>query len=229
MIMVDARVARDAQGQPLASPEIVIVVDMLPKRSDGDRASTSPSAASRRWPSRSAEREDRRGPHLHARALRADRRQEGRRALQGLEVGGTRSSCSARLEGRRRLHADGSGFESEIWGDVDVMAPAFNRTGGYQSLTRAADRPVRARGVQRGSEARTRTCSCRSASERAVLRGPGGPARQRPDRRWPASSAVVMGIGAVFGAMNTMYAHRRRRARARSARCARSASRASRS
>ena len=27
--------------------------------------------------------------------------------------------------------SDGSGFESEVWGDVEVLAPAFNRAGGY--------------------------------------------------------------------------------------------------
>ncbi len=30
--------------------------------------------------------------------------------------------------------ADGSAFESEIWGDVDVIGPAFNR-GGYHWVT----------------------------------------------------------------------------------------------
>ena len=33
------------------------------------------------------------------------------------------------------FEADGSGFESEIWGDLDVMATAFNRNNGFTSLT----------------------------------------------------------------------------------------------
>jgi putative ABC transport system permease protein len=38
------------------------------------------------------------------------------------------------------FEADGSGFESEIWGDLDVMAPAFNRNNAFTSITlRLAD------------------------------------------------------------------------------------------
>ena len=31
--------------------------------------------------------------------------------------------------------AQGSSFETEVWGDLGVMASVFNREGGYQSLT----------------------------------------------------------------------------------------------
>ena len=33
------------------------------------------------------------------------------------------------------FEANGGGFESEVWGDLDVIAAAFNRRGGYQSVT----------------------------------------------------------------------------------------------
>ena len=51
------------------------------------------------------------------------------------------------------FEADGSGFESEIWGDAEVMAPAFNRSGGYQSLTVRLVDPTTLTRVQRGAEA----------------------------------------------------------------------------
>ena len=41
------------------------------------------------------------------------------------------------------FEADGSGFESEIWGDLEVMGPAFNRNNGYSSLTLRLTDPLR--------------------------------------------------------------------------------------
>ena len=121
--------------------------------------------------------------------------------------------------------ADGSGFESEIWGDLEVMGPAFNRSNGYQSLTLRLKNPSDVEHVQRRPAAEPERCRCRCDVRAAVLRQPG---RRRAQALLALAVfvAVVMGIGAVFGAMNTMYgivAHER----ARSARCARSASRAS--
>ena len=44
--------------------------------------------------------------------------------------------------------ADDASFESEVWGDVDLMMPAFQRNG-YQSVTVEADRSVGVRVVRR--------------------------------------------------------------------------------
>jgi putative ABC transport system permease protein len=100
--------------------------------------------------------------------------------------------------------AEGSSFESEIWGDVNVTASAFNRVGGYQSLAvRMADP------------------SQIAAWNEEAQRNPRLQVRLWPERRYyedqaglvgPALLAlalfvtVVMAVGAVFGAMNTMYA-----------------------
>jgi ABC-type antimicrobial peptide transport system permease subunit len=102
------------------------------------------------------------------------------------------------------FEAAGGSFESEVWGDVDVMAAAFNRRGGYQSLTlRLADR--------------TKLASLASDFEK----NPRLQVTVKPERAYyeeqagPVGAALlflalfvstVMGIGAVFGAMNTMYA-----------------------
>ena len=46
--------------------------------------------------------------------------------------------------------SEGSGFESEIWGDVDVMGPAFNRSERLPVADAAAEGPVDGGGVRRG-------------------------------------------------------------------------------
>ena len=133
--MVDSRVARDAQGRPLASPEIVVVA-------------TLPTHSDRR-------RRERHGPRRLADGVRRCGRASG-----SWRAGSSRRACTswssasrppiatrARRSGRPSsssagagqvvgvFSSEGSGFESEIWGDVDVMGPAFNRANGYQSLT----------------------------------------------------------------------------------------------
>src|SRR2546425_9243035 len=100
--------------------------------------------------------------------------------------------------------ASGSSFESEIWGDLDVMGPAFNRAGGQSSLTvRLADPK---------SLARFNT---------DIKANPQFQLEMHEERQYYNDQAgftanallglamfvsIVMGIGAVFGAMNTMYA-----------------------
>ena len=73
--------------------------------------------------------------------------------------------------------ADDASFESEVWGDVDLMMPAFQRNG-YQSVDREADRSV---GVRRRSRRRlppTRgSISSRSASGTTTTASRPPPAR----------------------------------------------------
>ena len=56
-------------------------------------------------------------------------------ATTGLEVGGSIKLQRKSWQVVGIFTSEGSGFESEIWGDYDALAPVFNRAGGYQSLT----------------------------------------------------------------------------------------------
>ena len=102
------------------------------------------------------------------------------------------------------FEADGSSFESEVWGAVDVMASVFNRQGGYQSVTVKLADPGQL-----------------AAWADEVKANPRLPVDLKPepkfyeDQAGPVAGALmaltvfvsfVMAIGAVFGAMNTMYA-----------------------
>ena len=148
--MVDHRIAHDAQGRVLASPEIMVVNNM-PRRQDGESVNVVVRGVTlMAFEVRSSVR-DRRGPRFHAGALRAGRRHAGAAAYVGLDVGQSITLQRRSWTVVGVFEADGSGFESEIWGDLDVMAPAFNRSNAFHLDHAAAGGPLTGRhqGVRR--------------------------------------------------------------------------------
>jgi putative ABC transport system permease protein len=203
MIMVDSRVARDAQGRPLASPEIVVVAS-LPRKADGTDVNVTVRGVSQQA------FEVRQGVHVI----------RGRRFTPGLYelIVGTKAAdryrdadigSTIRLQRRAWtvvgvFAADGNGFESEVWGDVDVMAPAFHRANGYQSLTLRLTDPSSVTAFDKDLQANP-NMQVQMTSERAYYeQQAGGTASALV--ALAVFVGVVMGIGAIFGAMNTMYA-----------------------
>lgn len=98
----------------------------------------------------------------------------------------------------------GSAFESEIWGDNAVLMPALDREGAFQSITFRMRDPGQFDELKRRLEADPRLgvqvqterefYASQSALLANVLRGAG------------IIITLIMAIGAIFGAMNTMYA-----------------------
>ena len=107
--------------------------------------------------------------------------------------------------------AGGSGFESEVWGDDAVLMPALNREDAFQSVTFRMRDPARFAALKQELE----------ADRRLGI-------QVRTERAWYSEQSAVMGqvirvggvfitlimaIGAIFGAMNTMFAAVRQRGR----------------
>ena len=100
--------------------------------------------------------------------------------------------------------ADGSAFESEVWGDNAVLMPAFDRTDAFQSVTfrmrdpaHFAELKKRLEGDPRlGVQVKTERefYSEQSQMLAGVIRVAG------------VFITLIMAVGAIFGAMNTMYA-----------------------
>ena len=202
-VMVDDRVRRDALGNPLASPEIFVVA-ALPRKDTGAATNVSlrgikPVALAVRH-----------GVRLVRGRMFTTGLNElivGRKAAEryaGVDVGSV-----VRLQRRDWLitgvfEANGGGFESEVWGDLDVLAPAFQRRGGYQSVTlRLADpSAVTAFNDELAKNPRMQVQLIQERKyyddQSAQVSG--------PLMALAIFVALVMGIGAVFGAMNTMYA-----------------------
>jgi ABC-type lipoprotein release transport system permease subunit len=199
----DSRIARGNDGTPLVSPELVIVI-AIPKRRDGELTNIGVRGVT------SAAFNVRNGV-----ALVEGRRVQpglfeimvGRHAqnhIRGLDVGSRVFMMKNEFKVVGVFSAEGSSFESEIWGDLDAMASAFNRAGTESSLTvRLADPNMLSifdRELQANPQYRLQMID-----ERQYYEDQAGPLIELL-RGLAAFVAVVMGIGAVFAAMNTMYA-----------------------
>jgi putative ABC transport system permease protein len=99
--------------------------------------------------------------------------------------------------------SEGSGFESEVWGDVDAMGPAFNRSNGYQSLTLRLKDASAAKAFDAELQ-KNPAMQVQLQGERDFYEKQAGPTATTLTRL-AVFVGVVMGIGAIFGAMNTMY------------------------
>jgi putative ABC transport system permease protein len=200
-VMVDGRVARDEIGNPLASPEIFVVASL--PRLDGRVANVSlrgvkPAA------------------FVVRHGVRVVRGRPFTRGLNELIIGrkaaaryaGVAIGSTIRLQRRDWLitgvfEANGGGFESELWGDLDVLAPAFQRRGGYQSVTIRLKDPdsVTAFNAELSKNPRMQV---QLIQERKYYDDQSANV-SLPLLGLAIFVAIVMGVGAVFGAMNTMY------------------------
>jgi putative ABC transport system permease protein len=202
LVIVDSRVARDADGRPLASPEVFVVAS-LPRR-DGVVTNVSLRGVTARA------FEVRHGVTIvRGRRFRPGLNEliVGKRAAEryaGVDVGDT-----VRLQRRDFtvvgiFEANGGGFESEVWGDLDVMAAAFNRRAGFQSVTLRLADPASVAAFNDDLQRNPRL-QVQLIQERQYYDDQSAQVSM-PLMGLAVFVAIVMGIGAVFGAMNTMYA-----------------------
>ncbi len=194
-------ILKDADGKPIVSPEIVVVAN-LPKKSTGTDANV-----------------EIRGVGAQASALRPEQRiVEGRMFTPGLRemiVGKGARSQFAGLDPGSSISLNnqqwtivgafesGDAHESELQGDVETISTAYRR-GGFQSVSVRLTSPqafdafkaALASDPRMKVEAKTTLDYYTAQSERlsTVIRYVG------------ITIAVIMAIGAIFGALNSMYA-----------------------
>ena len=202
-VIVDERIARAGDGQPLVSSEIVVVANLL-RREDGKPTNVTLRGVS------SKAFEVREGIKVvKGRSFTpgidevivgvriADR-------IAGLQVGETFKAQKRTWTVVGHFEAEGGAFESEIWGDIDVMGPAFQRTGGANSvvfrLKDVSTLPAFAAEVTASKELQHELIA-----EKTYYENQSAPIAT-PLLALTGFVALVMGVGAVFGALNTMYA-----------------------
>ena len=194
-------VLHDAQDRPVASAEVVVVSN-VPKRSTGTDANVEVRGVGAQvWKLRPEVR------IVSGRRFEPGLREliVGRGALaqfRGLETGSTvlLNGQAWKVAGG---FASGDSHESEIWGDAESVAAAYRRSG-FQSvsvrLRDAADfdgfKAALAGDPRLRVDVETTRDYYSKQSERltTVIRAIG------------FGVAVIMALGAVFGALNTMYA-----------------------
>ena len=203
LVEVDARIARDAEGKPMVSPEIVIVANLKRKIDDAPTNITVRGVTPKAF-------EVRNGIRIVAGRNFTPGLNEiivGQKLtirLKGVELGDEIPIQRPRWKVVGVFTAEGSAFESEIWGDYDTMGPAFLRGGGQNSLTvRLVDPSKRAEFDKEIRE--NPQMQLQMDGERDYYTNQSGPVTG-PLLALAIFVSVVMGIGAVFGAMNTMYA-----------------------
>jgi putative ABC transport system permease protein len=203
MIVVDDRVARDAQGQPIASWELVVVIG-LPRASDGQQANVTLRAVTPRA-------FDVRGgiTVVEGRTFTPglDEVIVGRKLttrIKGLELGGHVKYQQKLFKIVGTFESAGGAFESEVWGDYDTFAAIFQRGAGSNSLVVRMKDPATIPELDRWIRAQPQM-QLQALPERKYYEEQAGPLA-RILRGLATFVAAVMGIGAVFGAINTMYA-----------------------
>lgn len=199
----DPRVARGSDGAPMVSPELVAVV-ALPRRGDGEltnvgvRGVTRAALNLRPGVSIVAGRLAQTGLFEIAVGIRAQNR------IRGLNIGSRVSLMRHEFEVVGVFAAQGSAFESELWGNFEAMASAFNRPGTENSLTVRLTNPNVLPTFDRDLEANLQY-PLTMTDERKYYEGQAGSLVELL-RGLAAFVGFVMGTGAVFAAMNTMYA-----------------------
>ncbi len=201
-IVANAPGVAKAEGKPLVSPELFVVVN-LPMRDGGSDANV---------PLRGVESQAFR---VHDEIKIVDGRQfrwgsneviVGRNALRqfvGVEKGANLKFGSSYWKVVGIFEAGGSVSESEIWTDAAVLSPAYRRGASYQS---ALVRLASPGNFQQFKDALT-------ADPRLnvkVIRETDYYAEQSRVMRGLITGlafivSLLMGLGAIFGALNTMY------------------------
>ena len=203
VLAADPAVARGPAGEPLALPELVVLVNLV-RRSDPTLSSNVTV----------------RGVDARVLDLRPEvRLREGRLFRPGLDEVVVGGRLGARFVGCRLgetlrmgghdwrvvgvFDAGGSGFDSEIWGDCEAFLPVFERSE-YSSLTVRLRDAALLPALQARLEADPRL-RVEARVEREYYRAQAGQLAA-VIRGLGLFLVVVMAAGAVFGALNTMYA-----------------------
>jgi putative ABC transport system permease protein len=203
LVAVDPRIALGSDGKPLASCEVVVITARPVKQTGYPTNITfrgvTPTAFKVRNGIKVVE-----GRMFQPGLFEVIVGKRIADRLQGVNVGDVIPIQRKNWKVVGLFTADGSSFESEIWGDYDAMAPAIGRNGGCESLTARLTKPSALAGFDKDLRANPQF-QLQADSEKTYYENLAGPTAGAL-MGLAAFVAIVMGIGAMFGAMNTMYA-----------------------
>jgi putative ABC transport system permease protein len=195
-------IAKDSHGEPMASGEWVVVI-VLPRKDgtgevnvsvrgmmpDGLELRPNVKLVEGRWFA-PGQREVVVGRNIHSR-------------FSGTNVGDTLDFGKGKWTVVGVFDAGGTAYDSEIWSDVNQMAPDFDRTGGYSSAYLRATDPVAADALKNrvSDDQRLKLEGSLETEYFAKQTSSGGAIKFVG-----TFVAFIMAIGSIFAAMNTMYA-----------------------
>jgi putative ABC transport system permease protein len=194
-------IARNAEGEPVISADVLVLVN-LPRRNHGGEANVLLRGVTPRG------KELRPQVHLVAGRWFEPGKREAvvsaklAKRFANFDVGQSFKSGSATLTVVGWLAGGGSAFDSECWLDADECRAIFERNLYSSFLIRAVDAAAGEKFIQR-IEADRRF---KLKAEREVEYYRKQTMTAAPIKWLGSFLAVTMSIGAVFAAMNTMYA-----------------------
>ena len=194
-------IARDQDGKPKASAEIAVVVN-LPRRESGQSSNVTLRGLSEVGFSLRPQIK-----LVEGRMFRPDVGESIVSKKIADRFSGVGLGQTIQL-GRRALtivgvfDASGSSFDSEMWSSVNDVADAFDRSGYSSALVRAESVATRDQLISRIEADQRLKLEAKPEvkyyEEQTTASG--------PIRGLGIFVAIIMGIGACFGGMNTMYA-----------------------
>jgi putative ABC transport system permease protein len=198
----EPQVMRDGDGRPIASPELVVIAS-LPKKSSGLDANVELRGVGQAaWGLRPQTRiiaGRRFTPGLRELIVgkRAAREFEHTELGSKIDLGGQPWTVVGEFD-------SGDEHDSELWGDADVIASAYRRGDSSNSVTVRLKDPRLLDAFKAGlaSDPRFKVDAMTTLdyySRQSEL-------LTRTIRILGTTVAVIMAIGALFGALNTMYA-----------------------
>jgi putative ABC transport system permease protein len=195
-------IARDADGKPLVSPELYIVVDGI-KRASGTKANLplrgigEEGFALRKGITLTAGRMFNRGANevVVGKGLV--------REFEGLDIGSTVAFGTTRWTVVGLFEAGGSVFESEIWADLPVVQSLFDRNNYFQTVRARLADPSTLTSLRSYNDNDPRL-KLDVKSETAYFADQSSQTTDLIQKLgWPL--AIAMAFGALAGALNTMY------------------------
>ena len=196
------QIARDADGRVLASPELVVII-ARPRKTNNQTANVpvrgvGPRAFEIR---ENISLVEGRRFTPGTREINVGRLAVGR--FDGLALGSEVKFGGADWKVVGVFEADEASFESEVWADIDLMIPAFQRDG-YQSVTlKLIDRSaLDSLQAAIGADPRLQLTARREEDYYAEQ----SQGMTTVIRVFGTFVTLILSIGAMFGAMNTMYA-----------------------
>jgi putative ABC transport system permease protein len=202
--------AKDSKGEPMASGEWVVVIILPRKDGTGEvnvtvRGMMPDGLEMRQLPSPD------RGPSV--KLVEGRWFQTGQREVvvsKSVRDRFTHASLGDTMEFGKGswkvvgvFDAGGSAYESEVWGDVNQMASDFDRQGGYASAYLRASDPISAEALKNrvSDDQRLKLEGMLETDYYAKQTSSGTPIKIIG---WVVG--VIMAVGSIFAAMNTMYA-----------------------
>src|SRR5579871_2488547 len=204
-------IAKDKDGNPMASAEWVVVIVLPRKDGTGEvnvtvRGMMPDGLEMRQLPS---------GPDKGPSVKLAEGRwfQTGQREVvvsKSVRDRFSQSNIGDTMQFGKGLwkvvgvfDAGGSAYESEVWGDVNQMASDFDRQGGFSSAYLRATDPISAEALKNrvSDDQRLKLEGVLEKDYYAKQTSSGTPIKVIG---WVVG--VIMAIGSIFAAMNTMYA-----------------------